>query len=75
MNVTFKIQYKDTATSKQLESEFVKEANQRGLIGLQGHRSIGGLRASLYNAVSLDDVEHLIQFMKEFQQRVSTHTI
>jgi phosphoserine aminotransferase len=75
MNVTFRIQSKDTTTSKQLEAEFVKEANQRGLIGLQGHRSVGGLRASLYNAISLDDVEHLIQFMKEFQERVSTDTI
>jgi phosphoserine aminotransferase len=75
MNVTFKIRYKDAATSKRLEAEFVKEANAKGLIGLEGHRSVGGLRASLYNAVSIEDVEHLVQFMNEFQQRVTSQHI
>jgi phosphoserine aminotransferase len=72
MNVTFKIRYKDAVTSKRLEAEFVKEASRKGMMGLEGHRSVGGLRASLYNAVSLDDVDHLIQFMKEFQHRVTS---
>jgi phosphoserine aminotransferase len=52
-----------------LEDEFVKESKQAGLIGLKGHRSTGGLRASLYNAVSIDDVRALTAFMTEFARR------
>jgi phosphoserine aminotransferase len=66
MNVPFKVSVGTEERNKQLEQLFGKEANKRGLIGLEGHRSVGGLRASLYNAVSLDDVKALVSFMKEF---------
>ena len=63
MNVIF------TLPSLELESSFIKEATQEGLIGLKGHRSVGGCRASLYNAVTLEAVEVLVDFMKEFVRR------
>lgn len=64
MNVTFvmKDEYKD------LEDEFLKFAKARGCEGLKGHRSVGGFRASTYNAVSLDDVKALAQAMKDFDK-------
>lgn len=60
MNVTFRL---PDAT---LESQFLKEAQQRGLVELKGHRSVGGCRASIYNAMPLEGVELLRQFMLEF---------
>ena len=48
---------------------FVKEAKKAELIGLKGHRSVGGLRASIYNAVPLDSVKALVDFMAEFQKK------
>ena len=51
-----------------LENEFVVDANKRGLYALQGHRSVGGLRASLYNAMPMAGVESLIAFMHEFSE-------
>lgn len=60
MNVTFRL---PDAT---LESQFLKEAQQRGLAELKGHRSVGGCRASIYNAMPLEGVELLRQFMLEF---------
>jgi phosphoserine aminotransferase len=62
MNVTFRL------PSEELEKRFAKQAEAEGLIGLNGHRSIGGLRASLYNALPLEAVEVLVQSMVEFQQ-------
>lgn len=64
MNVVFRIAGGDEAVEKQ----FVKQATAAGLIGLGGHRSVGGIRASLYNAVTLDAVEGLVSFMHEFQR-------
>ena len=55
--------------TEDLEKEFLKEAGPADLAGLKGHRSVGGLRASIYNAVSLAAVEALAQFMKEFARR------
>ena len=52
-----------------LEEEFVKEAQAQKMIGLKGHRSVGGIRASLYNAVELAWVETLAAFMKDFSKR------
>jgi phosphoserine aminotransferase len=52
----------------ELENEFLKRANQRGLHALQGHRTVGGLRASLYNAMPLAGVEALVTFMKAFSE-------
>ncbi|NYS61355.1 3-phosphoserine/phosphohydroxythreonine transaminase [Vreelandella salicampi] len=52
-----------------LESAFLAEADKAGLLNLKGHRSVGGMRASLYNAVSEDAVDALIAFMADFEQR------
>ncbi|GMF31386.1 unnamed protein product [[Candida] boidinii] len=60
MNVVFTI--KDGS----LDSEFLKAAGEKSLSGLKGHRSVGGMRASLYNAVSLNSVNLLVDFVKEF---------
>ena len=52
-----------------LTPEFVKQAEAAGMPGLKGHRSVGGLRASLYNALGMDAVDALIEFMHEFERR------
>ncbi len=52
--------------TEELEAEFVADANAAGMIGLKGHRSVGGIRASLYAATELPAVEDLIEFMDEF---------
>ena len=62
MNVCFR------APTEELESKFVAEATKRGLDGLKGHRSAGGMRASIYNACPRPAVEALVKFMKEFEQ-------
>lgn len=64
MNIIFRIRGGD----KELESKFVAAAEAKGLVGLGGHRSVGGLRASLYNAVSIEDCHVLLEFMKAFAQ-------
>lgn len=53
---------------QQSHEKFVEEAKAAKMTGLGGHRSVGGCRASIYNAVSLADCEKLAQFMKKFQQ-------
>jgi phosphoserine aminotransferase len=63
MNVVFRVAGGDEA----VEKEFGKQATAAGLIGTPGHRSVGGMRISLYNAVGLDAVEALTGFMKEFR--------
>jgi phosphoserine aminotransferase len=60
MNVTFRL-HDDNA-----ESEFLKQAKARGLVELKGHRSVGGIRASIYNAMPVEGVEKLRDFMREF---------
>ena len=62
MNVTFRLPNED------LEKQFVEQALANGLGGLKGHRSVGGCRASIYNAVSLEAVEALVGFMKTFEK-------
>lgn len=62
MNVTFRL------ASMELEPVFVKEAAAAGFDGLQGHRSLGGLRASIYNAFPEEGVRALVQFMREFER-------
>jgi phosphoserine aminotransferase len=52
-----------------LEDTFAKEAKKNDLIGLKGHRSVGGMRASIYNAMTVEGAEALVQFMKEFQKK------
>jgi phosphoserine aminotransferase len=62
MNVTFRL------PNETLEKKFCSEGEQRGLDGLKGHRSVGGIRASIYNAMPLAGVEALVEFMREFQR-------
>ncbi len=63
MNVTFRL------PSEELENLFIKQATAAGLDGLKGHRSVGGLRASIYNAFPKAGVETLVEFMKEFERK------
>jgi phosphoserine aminotransferase len=63
MNVTFRL------PSEDLEKKFAKESTAAGLDGLKGHRSVGGLRASMYNAFPEPGVDALVQFMQEFERR------
>jgi phosphoserine aminotransferase len=62
MNVTFRL------PTEELEQKCVAEALERGLVGLKGHRSVGGMRASIYNAMTLEGVQTLGNFLKEFQE-------
>jgi phosphoserine aminotransferase len=63
MNVPFTL--KDPA----LDAEFLKGAEARGMVQLKGHRSVGGMRASIYNAMPLEGVQQLVQYMKEFERK------
>jgi phosphoserine aminotransferase len=63
MNVTFRL------PNEELEKKFAKEATAAGLDGLKGHRSVGGMRASIYNAFPEDGVDALVRFMAEFERR------
>lgn len=63
MNITF------TLPNEELEKTFASEAAKQKLIGLKGHRSVGGMRASVYNAMSLEGSKILAAFMKDFQKR------
>ncbi len=63
MNVTFRL------PSEELEKKFAAEATARGLDGLKGHRSVGGIRASIYNAFPIEGVSALVSFMKEFEKK------
>ena len=62
MNVTF------TTPNKDLDAKFVKESIEAGMTNLKGHRSVGGIRASIYNAMPYEGVEKLVAFMKEFEE-------
>ena len=55
----------------ELDAKFVKEAEAAGFVNLKGHRSVGGMRASIYNAMPLEGVEKLVAFMADFEQRNS----
>lgn len=63
MNVTF------VTGNPDLDALFVKEATEAGLVNLKGHRSVGGMRASIYNAMPLEGVKALVDFMTEFEQK------
>jgi len=65
MNVVFRV----AGGTEAVEKEFVKLAAASGIAGVGGHRSVGGMRISLYNAVSLEAVESLVGFMREFQRK------
>ena len=62
MNVPF------VTGDKELDAKFVKEAEANGSVNLKGHRSVGGMRASIYNAMPKEGVEKLVEFMKKFEQ-------
>ena len=62
MNVTFNLPTKD------LEEKCVNEGSSKGFLGLKGHRSVGGMRASIYNAMTIEGVKKLIEFLNEFQE-------
>jgi phosphoserine aminotransferase len=63
MNVTFRL------PAEEMEKKFVAEATAQGLDGLKGHRSVGGIRASIYNAFPRAGVEALVSFMRDFERR------
>ena len=62
MNVPF------VTGDKDLDAKFVKEAEAAGLVNLKGHRTVGGMRASIYNAMPIEGVEALVAFMKKFEE-------
>ena len=61
MNVPF------VTKSEELNAEFVKQAAEKGIVSIKGHRLVGGMRASIYNAMPVEGVKALIEFMKEFE--------
>lgn len=61
MNVTFRTK------SDVIDAEFIRQAEKHGIINIKGHRAIGGMRASLYNAMPIEGVQHLVDFMREFE--------
>jgi phosphoserine aminotransferase len=63
MNVTFRL------ATEEMEKQFIKESTAAGLDGLKGHRSVGGMRASIYNAFPEEGVDALVAFMKEFERK------
>ena len=62
MNVPF------VTGDKDLDAKFVKEADAAGFVNLKGHRTVGGMRASIYNAMPIEGVEALVEFMKKFEK-------
>lgn len=68
VNIPFRI-LPGRENSEDLEGKFLKEAAGEGLLALKGHRSVGGLRASLYNAVSVEQTRRLADFMVKFMER------
>jgi len=62
MNIVFNL------PTAELEAEFVAAAQKAGMVGLKGHRSVGGIRASIYNACEMAWIEKLVGFMGEFKK-------
>jgi phosphoserine aminotransferase len=69
MNIPFVTTEQDEAKKTEVETRFVKEAAAAGLINLAGHRLVGGMRASIYNAMTIDGVKALIGFMEKFEKK------
>jgi phosphoserine aminotransferase len=63
MNVPFTL--RDTS----LDGAFLAGAEERGMVQLKGHRSVGGMRASIYNAMPMEGVQRLVEYMREFEAR------
>jgi phosphoserine aminotransferase len=62
MNIPFRL------PNEELETEFLAQASKKGFIGLKGHRAVGGIRVSMYNALPLEGAQKLADFMKEFEK-------
>jgi phosphoserine aminotransferase len=69
-NIPFIARVEDAEKRGELEKRFVKEAASAGLVNLAGHRLVGGMRASIYNAMPIEGVQALIQFMKKKKKGV-----
>ena len=65
MNVPF------VTGDKDLDAKFVSEAKAAGFVNLKGHRTVGGMRASIYNAMPIEGVEKLVEFMRDFEEKNS----
>ena len=65
MNVPF------VTGNEELDAKFVKEATAAGFVNLKGHRTVGGMRGSIYNAMPIEGVEKLVAFMKDFEEKNS----
>jgi phosphoserine aminotransferase len=63
MNVPFRLR------DDRLDADFLKGAEQRGMVQLKGHRVVGGMRASIYNAMPIEGVQALVDYMREFEQK------
>jgi phosphoserine aminotransferase len=63
MNVPFRLR------DESLDGAFLKGAEERGMLQLKGHRSVGGMRASIYNAMPVEGVQALVDYMREFERR------
>jgi phosphoserine aminotransferase len=63
MNIPF------TLADSKLDGEFLKGAEARGMVQLKGHRAVGGMRASIYNAMPIEGVKRLVEYMKEFEAK------
>ena len=65
MNIPF------VTDSDELNAKFIKEAEEAGFVNLKGHRSVGGMRASVYNAMPVEGCKKLVEFMKKFEEENS----
>ena len=63
MNVVFRL------SDETLDEAFLKGAKERGMVQLKGHRAVGGMRASIYNAMPVEGVRALVEYMQDFEQR------
>ena len=70
MNITFVTREKDPEKQKAIETRFIKEAAAAGLVNLAGHRLVGGMRASIYNAMPIEGVNALIAFIEKFEKTI-----
>ena len=68
MNVPFVCNIEDKEAKDAMEAKFIKEAAAAGFVNLKGHRTVGGMRASIYNAMPIEGVEKLVEFMKKFEK-------
>ena len=68
MNVPFVCNIEDKEAKDAMEAKFIKEAAAAGVVNLKGHRTVGGMRASIYNAMPKECVEKLVEFMKKFEE-------